>query len=41
MSMIADRVIEARASTWEDTDDAGRPLNRTLGIASLGGATLE
>jgi formate dehydrogenase major subunit len=41
MSMIADRVIEARASTWEDTDDAGRPLNRTLGIASLGGATLD
>jgi len=41
MSMIADRVIEARAATWEDTDDAGRPLNRTLGIASLGGATLD
>jgi formate dehydrogenase major subunit len=41
MDMIADRVIEARAATWEDTDDAGRPLNRTLGIASLGGATLD
>ena len=41
MAMIADRVVEARAATWEDTDDAGRPLNRTLGISSLGGATLD
>jgi formate dehydrogenase major subunit len=41
MDMIADRVIAARAATWEDTDHAGRPLNRTLGISSLGGATLD
>jgi formate dehydrogenase major subunit len=41
LDMIAERVIEARAATWEDTDDAGRPLNRTLGICSLGGATLD
>jgi formate dehydrogenase major subunit len=41
MDMIADRVIKARAETWEDTDDEGRTLNRTLGIASLGGATLD
>ncbi|NJC68564.1 dehydrogenase [Planosporangium thailandense] len=41
MDMIADRVIAARAETWEDVDDEGRPLNRTLGVASLGGATLD
>jgi len=41
MEMIADRVVKARAETWEDKDDDGRPLNRTLGISSLGGATLD
>ena len=39
--MIADRVLEARANHWEDTDEQGRPLNRTLGFAGLGGATLD
>ena len=41
MDMIADRVITARASDWQDEDEAGRPLNRTLAVASLGGATLD
>ena len=41
MEMIADRVVKARAETWEDVDEQGRPLHRTLGIASLGGATLD
>jgi formate dehydrogenase major subunit len=41
MDMIADRLLAARDATWEDVDDAGRPLHRTLGIASLGGATLD
>ena len=41
MDMIADRVLAAREPTWEDTDDEGRPLHRTLGISSLGGATLD
>lgn len=41
MEMIADRVLAAREQTWEDSDDRGRPLNRTLGFASLGGATLD
>ena len=41
MDMIADRVLAARDATWEDADDEGRALNRTLGIASLGGATLD
>ena len=41
MEMIVDRVLAAREETWEDADDEGRPLNRTLGISSLGGATLD
>jgi formate dehydrogenase major subunit len=41
MEMIADRVLDARRTTWEDDDADGRPLNRTLGISSLGGATLD
>jgi formate dehydrogenase major subunit len=41
MDMITDRLIENRARTWEDTDDAGRHLRRTLGFAHLGGATLD
>jgi formate dehydrogenase major subunit len=39
--MIADRVIAARRDTWEATDHQDRPLNRTRGIAFLGGATLD
>jgi formate dehydrogenase major subunit len=41
LDMIADRVLAARAATWEDVDAKGRRLNRTLGISSLGGATLD
>jgi len=41
MEMIADRVVAARRAGWEDADADGRPLNRTRGIASLGGATLD
>jgi formate dehydrogenase major subunit len=41
MEMIADRLIATRAATWEDEDDEGRRLNRTLGFAHLGGATLD
>jgi formate dehydrogenase major subunit len=41
MEMIADRVLDARRKTWEDADANGRPLRRTMGIASLGGATLD
>jgi formate dehydrogenase major subunit len=39
--MIADRVIAARRDTWEEENDEGQALNRTLGIAWLGGATLD
>lgn len=41
MDMIAERFIATRAQTWEDTDEQGQPLRRTLGIAVLGGATLD
>ena len=41
MDMIADRVIKTRAETWEEQDEQGRHLRRTLGIAHLGGATLD
>ena len=41
IDMIADRVIATRAATWEHEDGHGRRLNRTRGIAFLGGATLD
>jgi formate dehydrogenase major subunit len=41
MGMIADRVIKTRQETWQERDDQGRRVNRTLGMASLGGATLD
>jgi formate dehydrogenase major subunit len=41
MEMIADRVLATRAQTWQDHDPRGRRVARTLGMASLGGATLD
>jgi formate dehydrogenase major subunit len=41
VEMIVDRVLDTRARTWQDVDAEGRHLHRTLGIASLGGATLD
>jgi formate dehydrogenase major subunit len=40
MEMIADRVIKSRREFWQDDVD-GKRVNRTMGIASLGGATLD
>jgi formate dehydrogenase major subunit len=40
MDMIADRVIKARAAGWQD-EWQGAPVRRTMGLASLGGATLD
>ena len=40
MDMIADRVLKTRKEFWEWESD-GRRTRRTLGIASLGGATLD
>jgi len=41
MEMVAERVKAAREATWEGKLDEERALNRTLGIAHLGGATLD
>jgi formate dehydrogenase major subunit len=41
MDMIAQRVIAAREDGWQDTDDEGNRVDRTLGFAHLGGATLD
>jgi formate dehydrogenase major subunit len=41
MDMIADRVIEARRNGWQDVDEQGFKVNRTLGFAHFGGATLD
>ena len=42
MDMIADRVIAAREAGWQGDDPkTGAKLNRTLGFAHLGGATLD
>ncbi|MCP2351224.1 formate dehydrogenase major subunit [Nonomuraea roseoviolacea subsp. carminata] len=40
MEMIADRVVRTRRETWEQTCE-GRVVRRTMGIAGLGGATLD
>ena len=45
MDLIAERIVATRAETWEETwRDAGGhevPTQRTLGLGSLGGATLD
>src|SRR4051812_11962009 len=41
MDMIADRVIETRRRTWQQTDSKNRTLRRSLGVVNLGGATLD
>jgi formate dehydrogenase major subunit len=40
MEMIADRVLDARHKGWQE-QDGGQRVNRTMGLASLGGATLD
>jgi formate dehydrogenase major subunit len=40
MEMIADRVLAAREKGWQ-AEDGGQRVNRTMGLASLGGATLD
>ncbi len=40
MEMIADRVTRTRRDTWQQEHE-GKVVRRTLGIAGLGGATLD
>lgn len=41
MERIATRVKETRDATFVERDEQGKRLNHTLGIAHLGGATLD
>jgi len=41
MDMIVDRILRTRNETWEDETPDGKPARRTMGIANLGGATLD
>jgi formate dehydrogenase major subunit len=41
MEMIAERIVETRADTWETETEDGNPANRTMAIGNLGGATLD
>ncbi len=41
MDMIAERMIAAREEHWQEYDEQGRKVDRTLGFAHLGGATLD
>jgi formate dehydrogenase major subunit len=41
MEMVAQRVKKARDENWKTADEQGNPLNHTLSMAHLGGATLD
>ena len=41
MDMIAERVIAAREDGWQDVNAEGHKVERTMGFAHLGGATLD
>jgi formate dehydrogenase major subunit len=41
MEMVVDRVLKTRRDTWQEFDEKDRRVRRTMGIASLGGATLD
>src|SRR6202451_1612484 len=41
IDMVADRFIESRRRGWQQREAEGRLLRRTMGIAALGGATLD
>ena len=41
IDMVADRFMASRAAGWQERDEQGRRLRRTMGVAALGGATLD
>jgi len=41
MDMIAERLVATREAGWQDTNADGWRVDRTLGFAHLGGATLD
>lgn len=41
VDMIADRFVQARRDWWQEEEGKAKDLHRTMGIALLGGATLD
>jgi formate dehydrogenase major subunit len=41
LDMIADRVKRTRDESWEESDERGRTLSRSMAVASIGGATID
>src|SRR5918994_1982477 len=41
LDMIAQRVKKARDETWEETNEEGKKLSRSMAVASIGGGPLE
>jgi formate dehydrogenase major subunit len=41
LDRVAERVKHTRDATWQEKTDKGERVHRTLGIAHLGGATLD
>jgi len=41
MDMIAERLKKARDENWEDTNEEGKKLSRSMAVASIGGATID
>ena len=39
--MIAERVKKAREENWEDENEKGKKLSRSMAVASIGGATID
>ena len=41
MGMIAERVKRKRDETWEEKNEEGKRLSRSMAVASVGGATID
>lgn len=41
LDMVVERILATRDNTWQDHDEHGRALNRTVGMSLVGGATLD
>ena len=41
LGMIADRLKRTRDENWQETNEEGKKLSRTMAVASIGGATID
>ncbi len=41
LDMIAERVKKTRDENWEETNEEGKKLSRSMAVASVGGATID